>query len=491
MSVINLKVKCKQFSAKPALIRVLAENNVKFSRILFMKDEFFLVTLNDESDVAKVLSQPVTDELHAIHCNPVQPPELSAKKCLIVKFLDSTVIEHSDDELKLEIEDKNDVEIVDIYKFPNTKNMKVTFANHEMAKKCLQAGIRLFCFSVPTYNLVQDKFISVKFCFRCYEIDTHEASNCLKPAAYKICSDCSSTEHRYAECNSTIKKCINCDGDHSTMSFKCPARKDIEKQKRRSNYSNTYAQAVRQQNAVIPGNYLNSPETRDAIIRANISVMIAGYANNEQPGSFETVLNKLLASNGLPSFNMGDVQPPNFTIQAPTAASTVTAASSLPLSPQSVLANEPSSVSPLPSEVPSPPSLSLPSEVPSPASPVLPGGAHVQAATAQATRATTSRGGDAAQRSKAPEAKQASGTLGIRIYKEAGIKTVTKRTLKPLASKGKVIVHSKTLSEDKCLELLTDLKSTNEEIATCFANITELPADKFNNMLLRVSQNRK
>ena len=114
-----------------------------------------------------------------------------------------------------------------------------------------------------------------------------------------------------------------------------------------------------------------------------------------------------------------------------------------------------------------------------------------QAAREQATRASTSRGGDAAQRSKVPEAKQTSGTLGIRIYKEAGIKTVTKRTLKPLASKGKVIVHSKTLSEDKCLELLTDPKSTNEEIATCFANITELPADKFNNMLLRVSQNRK
>ena len=58
------------------------------------------------------------------------------------------------------------------------------------------------------------------------------------------------------------------------MSFKCPARKDIEKQKRRSNHSNTYAQAVRQQNAVIPGNFLNSPETRDAIIRTNINVMI-------------------------------------------------------------------------------------------------------------------------------------------------------------------------------------------------------------------------
>ena len=56
MSVMNLKVKCKQCSEKPAQIRVLSENNVKFSRILFMKDDFFLVALNEEIDVAKMLS---------------------------------------------------------------------------------------------------------------------------------------------------------------------------------------------------------------------------------------------------------------------------------------------------------------------------------------------------------------------------------------------------------------------------------------------------
>ena len=57
---------------------------------------------------------------------------------------------------------------------------------------------------------------------------------------------------------------------------------------------------------------------KSSVSNAVISLLIATLKNCEEPGTFETVLNSLLAANGLPSFKMGNVTPPTSFPPTPT-----------------------------------------------------------------------------------------------------------------------------------------------------------------------------
>ena len=81
------------------------------------------------------------------------------------------------------------------------------------------------------------------------------------------------------------------------MPYNCPHRKTIEKNKRHNNNSATYAEAVSQRSHTHALSTPNNAETHAELIRANISVLMAGYANNDQPWCFVTMQNRLLVLN--------------------------------------------------------------------------------------------------------------------------------------------------------------------------------------------------
>ena len=93
------------------------------------------------------------------------------------------------------------------------------------------------------------------------------------------------------------KKCVNCDGAHSTLSYKCPSRKAAETNKVGSTQGRSYAAAT-------AGNYAQPPvcnNTSDQLIRANMSITIACMHESTNTGCFQEVLNKLLKNNNLPT----------------------------------------------------------------------------------------------------------------------------------------------------------------------------------------------
>ena len=67
----------------------------------------------------------------------------------------------------------------------------------------------------------------IKFCFPCYNSE-HEISQCPMPHDYVVCSLCSSRDHRHNNCISNFKKCINCSGDHTTISSRALLTKLFE-----------------------------------------------------------------------------------------------------------------------------------------------------------------------------------------------------------------------------------------------------------------------
>ena len=42
-----------------------------------------------------------------------------------------------------------------------------------------------------------------------------------------ICSECSEEGHKWSECKSQTKRCINCRGTHRTLAMSCPVKRDV------------------------------------------------------------------------------------------------------------------------------------------------------------------------------------------------------------------------------------------------------------------------
>lgn len=85
---------------------------------------------------------------------------------------------------------------------------------------------------IPEYQVHQKEFYNIKTCFRSYYIEDDATKECPQSSKHKICSECAQLGHTWRECNSEVKECLNCDGNHRTISMKCTKKKDaIKKEK--------------------------------------------------------------------------------------------------------------------------------------------------------------------------------------------------------------------------------------------------------------------
>lgn len=236
------------------MYHLLSGLEVKFSKAYVSKSNEFAVHCNSPNDVDKLFSEESKTKLGEQHCLPIILPIQKSKRTIILKNCDVNIYNEIETDIQREIMLKNDgIEAVDVFKFPNSKSIKITLATLEMVRKVFESGLKLFYLSVSKHSIIADTFIALKMCYKCYEIDTHNTSSCDKGRDFKICSLCSSDQHTYRVCNQlNIRKCVNCKGEHSTVSSSCPIRKAKITAKRkeltnRSTYSNisTYSGAVK------------------------------------------------------------------------------------------------------------------------------------------------------------------------------------------------------------------------------------------------------
>jgi len=194
-----------------------------------------------------------------------------------------------------------------------------------MAIRASQKGLYAFNLSIPPENIFIDNYIAVEVCFRCYKLDSHNAANCEKDRNYVICSVCSSTDHTYRNCRSAVKKCINCNGEHSTLAFSCPVRKKLIAEKRKliprsyasatDNVTNSVGGARSKVTLDNAGDHLLSigPRLSDIVSKSTLCLLVASMKEAENKGSFQSVLDELLTRSGLSKFDMGCITPPLFT----------------------------------------------------------------------------------------------------------------------------------------------------------------------------------
>ena len=177
--------------------------------------------------------------------------------------------------------------------------MKIICANVRTANDILDKGLVVYNQRFAGRSLERELYFNITPCFKCYKYD-HSTNKCQTPEDFKVCSECSKKGHRYNECSSQLKKCLNCGQPHKTLAFKCPVRKELVKkkigelkQKKQEKIPEVAIRdaVVKQMQEDLPPNYLTI--IASAITMANIR-------EQECPGVYQYIIDEMYKANDLP-----------------------------------------------------------------------------------------------------------------------------------------------------------------------------------------------
>ena len=296
---------------KTALLNILSKNDIYLTDLILLQDGYVIITT--EEDQEKIFQGNVKEELNLHEFYTITPPELKAKRSVIAFNVNSHIYNNNEDEIKQELLDHNswiEDNIDAVFKFPNSKNIKVTFTQAIYATEAQDKGLKLFSMKIPYYQIKQEKFYNIQICYRCYKTEDHPTKNCPQNQDYKICSECSERGHTWKQCNKEMKKCINCEGNHRTLSMKCPKRKEAVKKKRlEENNKTTYSQMIKTNSASANYNPGTTQINKEEHLKIYSCMLHAHLMNVIEPGSFEKELNATLKINNLPEIKIPT--PPN------------------------------------------------------------------------------------------------------------------------------------------------------------------------------------
>ncbi|MPC77104.1 hypothetical protein E2C01_071549 [Portunus trituberculatus] len=221
------------------------------------------------------------------------------------------IYENSPEEIMEEIERAQGwAKVAEVFKFPRSSTIKITFRSNEMSQKATTCGILMFNMSVPPNQIRQEIYIPIISCNRCYVVESHTTNQCPQPATYKRCSECASGDHTFRDCPTQDKKCINCGGPHSARAMRCPIRKEALREKEeqlRKNRTRPDISFAKATQASAPADPIGHSLT------GLMCVLHAHLVNSARPGSFQDTLKESLRLNGLPQVRLPP-DPPSLAI---------------------------------------------------------------------------------------------------------------------------------------------------------------------------------
>ena len=208
------------------------------------------------------------------------PQEYSALKTLMVKGVGWGVYHKSEDDIRTHIESVHpNWKIEKIVKIPNNETlMKIICKSPSVAEQMAENGITIFSQRFDRRSLEREVYINITPCMRCYKYD-HFTKKCKAPESYKICSECARTGHRFSECQSQHKKCINCGQSHRTEKVQKVPESDLRR---------AVEGQVRED---LPDNYL-------AVVAS--AMVLADIREKECPGVYQYIVEEMYRANGLP-----------------------------------------------------------------------------------------------------------------------------------------------------------------------------------------------
>ncbi len=102
---------------------------------------------------------------------------MRVKKSIIIPRADEIIYEKNTEAIREEIlrqnygiGEENDIEM---YKFPRTSTIKITFTQTILAEKCLHTGVKAFGISIPSHQIKPETYVRAKCCMKCYALEQH------------------------------------------------------------------------------------------------------------------------------------------------------------------------------------------------------------------------------------------------------------------------------------------------------------------------------
>lgn len=308
---MSSKVKIKAIkspTSKTNLLGICYNNDIKISKVVDVEDGY-LAFCSTASDADVLFSSRVQALLSGCSLSCVLPPEVKARRSVIVRGTDNLIYNNEPGEILQEIRTRNSwADVEDVIKFPNSKTLKVQFSSYAGAQKCLTEGLSMFYLHVNSSQMQLDNYIHILTCYKCYALDHHATSKCTKGESFKLCSLCGSDSHVWKQCGASFARCVNCEGSHNTLSMQCPRRRELIKSRRQQQRTSgrSYSEAV-----VEGTNKLASVDDSPVIARSISCILLALLNSSSGSSMFSSDVNQLFKQNGLPTVNLS-----NFDIDA-------------------------------------------------------------------------------------------------------------------------------------------------------------------------------
>ena len=169
MARIRIRIKHgwpKEKTQQKTLLETLAKNDIYVTRIITIDDGYIVLTHSDD-DMDRIFQTECQAALNVRGFIPTMPPELKAKRSIILFRVDDIIYNNEEDEIKEEIERRNGWAkegVESVYKFPRSHTMKVTFHQTKTALKAAEAGLLMFSMKIPHYTIKQEEYTPLTTC---------------------------------------------------------------------------------------------------------------------------------------------------------------------------------------------------------------------------------------------------------------------------------------------------------------------------------------
>ena len=285
-------------SKKSAVWRGITKADAFVYKVIESGEAFILITSGSEAE--KILKDETRQYYLSKGLEVQMPQEYSALKTLMVKGVGWGVYHKSVDDIRTHIESVYpNWKIERIVKIPNNETlMKIVCKSPSVADQIAENGITIFSQRFDGRSLEREVYINVTPCMRCYKYD-HFTKKCKAPESYKICSECAGMDHRFGECQSQHKKCINCGQNHRTLAYKCPKRKEVVKQKIKEKKEKAQKIPESDLRRAVEGQVREDlPDNYLAVVAS--AMVLADIREKECPGVYQYIVEEMYRANGLP-----------------------------------------------------------------------------------------------------------------------------------------------------------------------------------------------
>ena len=116
------------------------------------------------NDAEFIVSETTSEILRHIKLEPTIPEEIKSARSVIIRPRDSTLMNIPPDEIKTELNNKNDLKVDTVYILKEMKAIKIKFSQLADTKKCLKRGLLLFNRNIPVRDISNEEFIKLSNC---------------------------------------------------------------------------------------------------------------------------------------------------------------------------------------------------------------------------------------------------------------------------------------------------------------------------------------